>query len=120
MTAPAPGSSPVPPRPFRFGVQASRARDRAEWVDLARRHDFMLFADECYGELYRETPPPGALEAAGGGAGACANVVSFNSLSKRSGMPGLRVGFAAGGSWAIHLTPLQVGAVVGRPHAGLE
>jgi probable F420-dependent oxidoreductase len=37
MTAPAPGSSPVPPRPFRFGVQASRARDRAEWVDLARR-----------------------------------------------------------------------------------
>lgn len=37
MTAPAFGSSPVPPRPFRFGVQASRARDRAEWVDLARR-----------------------------------------------------------------------------------
>jgi aspartate/methionine/tyrosine aminotransferase len=77
------------------GAVASAERWR-EWVDLARRHDFMLFADECYGELYRETPPPGALEAAGGGAGACANVVSFNSLSKRSGMPGLRVGFAAG------------------------
>jgi probable F420-dependent oxidoreductase len=39
MTAPTSGSRPVDPRPFRFGVQASRARDRAEWVDLARRSE---------------------------------------------------------------------------------
>lgn len=67
-----------------------------EWVALARRHDFMLFADECYSELYRGVRPPGILESAGGSGEAYANVVSFNSLSKRSGMPGLRVGFAAG------------------------
>lgn len=66
------------------------------WVRLARRHNFILFADECYSELYRTTPPPGVLEVAEGGDRPYANVVTFNSLSKRSGMPGLRVGFAAG------------------------
>jgi aspartate/methionine/tyrosine aminotransferase len=71
--------------------------DRAYWdtaVALARRHGFLLFADECYGEVYRRTPPAGVLESAAGGG--FANVVAFHSLSKRSGLPGLRVGFAAG------------------------
>ena len=31
-------------------------------IALARRFDFMLFADECYSEIYSDTPPPGALE----------------------------------------------------------
>jgi N-succinyldiaminopimelate aminotransferase len=65
-------------------------------IGLARRFDFMLFADECYSEIYRETPPPGALETAFGSGGSFANVVSFQSLSKRSGLPGLRSGFVAG------------------------
>jgi N-succinyldiaminopimelate aminotransferase len=60
---------------------------------LARRFGFLVFADECYCEIYSEHAPPGMLEAAGSD---FANVVVFHSLSKRSNLPGLRVGFAAG------------------------
>ena len=60
---------------------------------LARKHNFMLFADECYSEIYWREAPTGALEVAGND---FANVVTFNSLSKRSSLPGLRVGFVAG------------------------
>ena len=31
-------------------------------IALAERHDFRILADECYAEIYRDTPPPGALE----------------------------------------------------------
>jgi aspartate/methionine/tyrosine aminotransferase len=65
-------------------------------IALARRFDFMLFADECYSEIYSDTPPPGALETAFAAGGSFANVVTFQSLSKRSGLPGLRSGFVAG------------------------
>jgi aspartate/methionine/tyrosine aminotransferase len=68
----------------------------ARGIALARRFDFMLFADECYSEIYGDTPPPGALETAFAASGSLANVVTFNSLSKRSGLPGLRSGFVAG------------------------
>ena len=60
---------------------------------LARRFGFLVFADECYCEIYSEHAPPGMLEASGAD---FANVVVFHSLSKRSNLPGLRVGFAAG------------------------
>jgi N-succinyldiaminopimelate aminotransferase len=60
---------------------------------LARRYGFLIFADECYCEIYNEHKPPGMLEAAGPD---FANAVVFHSLSKRSNLPGLRVGFAAG------------------------
>jgi N-succinyldiaminopimelate aminotransferase len=63
---------------------------------LARRFDFMLFADECYSEIYSDEPPPGALETAIAMDGSLANAVTFQSLSKRSGLPGLRSGFIAG------------------------
>lgn len=65
-------------------------------VDLARRHDFVLAADECYSEIYDRDPPPGALEACAALGGGLDNVLVFNSLSKRSGAPGLRSGFVAG------------------------
>jgi N-succinyldiaminopimelate aminotransferase len=65
-------------------------------IALVRRFDFMLFADECYSEIYSNDPPPGALETAFVADGSLANVVTFNSLSKRSGLPGLRSGFVAG------------------------
>ncbi len=65
-------------------------------IGLAREHDFLLFADECYSEIYSEAPPPGALATACAQSGDCANVVAFNSLSKRSSLPGLRSGFVAG------------------------
>jgi aspartate/methionine/tyrosine aminotransferase len=60
---------------------------------LARRFGFLVFADECYCEIYSEHRPAGMLEASGPD---FANTVVFHSLSKRSNLPGLRVGFAAG------------------------
>jgi len=62
-------------------------------VALARGFGFLLFSDECYSEIYTRRPPAGILEAAGPD---FANVVEFQSLSKRSNLPGLRIGFAAG------------------------
>ncbi|HMQ41565.1 MAG TPA: aminotransferase class I/II-fold pyridoxal phosphate-dependent enzyme [Paracoccus sp. (in: a-proteobacteria)] len=64
-------------------------------IALADRHDFLVFADECYSEIYRDAPPPGALAVATR-MGLADRVVMFNSLSKRSNLPGLRSGFAAG------------------------
>ena len=60
---------------------------------LAQKHNFMLFVDECYSEIFWKDEPTGGLEVAGQD---FANVVTFNSLSKRSSLPGLRVGFVAG------------------------
>jgi N-succinyldiaminopimelate aminotransferase len=60
---------------------------------LARQFGFLVLSDECYCEIYSDRAPPGMLEAAGAD---FANVVVFHSLSKRSSLPGLRVGFAAG------------------------
>ncbi|GAB4526962.1 MAG: aminotransferase class I/II-fold pyridoxal phosphate-dependent enzyme [Roseibium sp.] len=65
-------------------------------ITLARRHRFYIFADECYSEIYRETPPPGILEAALPMGEGFANIIVLNSLSKRSNLAGLRCGFAAG------------------------
>ena len=81
-------ASPANPQ----GAVASRDY-LARLAGLAQQHNFMLFADECYSEIYWKEPPTGALEVA---AKDFANVVVFNSLSKRSSLPGLRVGFVAG------------------------
>src|SRR6266511_3102529 len=62
-------------------------------VALARRFGFLVFSDECYSEIYTRRAPAGMLEAAGPD---FANVIEFQSLSKRSNLPGLRIGFAAG------------------------
>jgi N-succinyldiaminopimelate aminotransferase len=60
---------------------------------LADRFGFMILSDECYSEIYTRTAPGSMLESAGPD---FANVVAFQSLSKRSNLPGMRVGFAAG------------------------
>jgi N-succinyldiaminopimelate aminotransferase len=62
-------------------------------VALARRFGFLVFSDECYSEIYTGLAPAGVLEAS---APDFTNVVEFQSLSKRSNLPGLRIGFAAG------------------------
>ncbi|MGD8176960.1 succinyldiaminopimelate transaminase [Marinimicrobium sp. ARAG 43.8] len=66
---------------------------------LADQYDFVIASDECYSELYFDegAPPMGLLQA-------CCELgrtdfnrcVVFHSLSKRSNLPGLRSGFAAG------------------------
>jgi len=81
-------ASPANPQ----GAVADRAY-LARLHALALRFGFLVFNDECYCEIYGDTPPPGLLEVAGSD---FANAVVFHSLSKRSNLPGLRVGFAAG------------------------
>ncbi|MBM3612313.1 MAG: aminotransferase class I/II-fold pyridoxal phosphate-dependent enzyme, partial [Alphaproteobacteria bacterium] len=68
-------------------------------LDLAERHDFRVFSDECYSEVWRDAPPAGLLDA--GRAHDPERQVVFNSLSKRSNVPGLRSGFIAAGPAAI-------------------
>lgn len=68
-------------------------------IELADRYGFIVASDECYAELYNDekSPPAGLLQA-------CEQIgrhdfkrcVVFHSLSKRSSVPGLRSGFAAG------------------------
>ena len=78
------------------GVVASRDY-WAELIALAEKFDFLIFADECYSEIYRDTPPTGALEVVKELGNDRNRVVIFHSLSKRSNLPGLRSGFAASG-----------------------
>ena len=93
-----------------------------KWAKLALEHDFVLLSDECYSEIYEDSPPlriqPCAapphsapqphphtphspphsiLEAAQNiGNAAFKNILCVNSISKRSSAPGLRNGFIAG------------------------
>ncbi|HEV8388226.1 MAG TPA: aminotransferase class I/II-fold pyridoxal phosphate-dependent enzyme [Dongiaceae bacterium] len=67
-----------------------------QWLTLAQRWNFVLASDECYSEIYRGTPPHGALEAARDLGGSLENLIVFHSLSKRSSGAGLRSGFVAG------------------------
>ena len=80
-------------------------------LQLARAHDFLLVMDECYTDIWRDSPPPGIMEAAavlanqGGdfsGHDPVANMVVLNSLSKRSGAAGLRAGFMVGDEQVIN------------------
>lgn len=70
------------------------------WADLLRlaeRHDFLVFADECYAEVYRGAPPPGVLQGVAAAGVSPERAVAFHSLSKRSNLAGLRSGFAVSG-----------------------
>ena len=78
--------------------------DRAYWeslIALAEKHDFQIFADECYSEIYRDEAPTGALQVARDMGADPERVMIFHSLSKRSNLPGLRSGFVAGGPKSI-------------------
>ncbi|MFC3181726.1 aminotransferase class I/II-fold pyridoxal phosphate-dependent enzyme [Cypionkella sinensis] len=68
---------------------------------LAEKHDFTIFADECYSEIWRSTAPTGILEVAQATGAHPERVFTFHSLSKRSNLPGLRSGFVAGGAKGI-------------------
>jgi N-succinyldiaminopimelate aminotransferase len=71
-----------------------------EWktlFEMCDRYGFVIASDECYSEIYFDTPPLGALQAAQQlGRGEYKNLVVFSSLSKRSNVPGMRSGFVAG------------------------
>ena len=77
-----------------------------EWrtlFDLADRHGFVIASDECYSEIYFDegSAPLGALTAAKQLGRDFAKLIVFNSLSKRSNVPGLRSGFVAGDAEVI-------------------
>jgi N-succinyldiaminopimelate aminotransferase len=63
---------------------------------LADKHDFIVLADECYADIYFDQPPTCALPARWKQAGNLSRLLTFHSLSKRSGLPGLRSGMVAG------------------------
>src|SRR5690606_14918186 len=71
-------------------------QDQIALVRQAREHGFVVLFDECYSEIYGDAPPPGGMEACAALGGSLDNVLVFNSLSKRSSVPGLRSGFVAG------------------------
>jgi succinyldiaminopimelate transaminase len=59
---------------------------------LARKHGFVVASDEAYSEIhFGGEPPVSALQL-----GDLSGVAVFNTLSKRSSMPGYRSGFVAG------------------------
>jgi N-succinyldiaminopimelate aminotransferase len=79
-----------------------RVMPLAEWerlFELSDRHGFLVVSDECYSEIYfdESSPPLGALAAAHRlGRAGYPRLLVMGSLSKRSNVPGLRSGFAAG------------------------
>ena len=73
-------------------------------IEKAHKHDFVIVSDECYSEIYREDKgaPCGLLQAANDmGLNSFERCIVFHSLSKRSNLPGLRSGFAAGDAAVI-------------------
>lgn len=73
--------------------------DRRYWdqlFELAERHDFIVLADECYADIWFDAPPTCALTARFAQSGGFSRLLTFHSLSKRSGLPGLRSGMVAG------------------------
>jgi N-succinyldiaminopimelate aminotransferase len=84
--------SPSNPTGAVFGLKALQ-----DVLSLASRYDFIVASDECYSEIYDRVPPPGLLQAAFEmGNREFRRCVIFQSLSKRSNMPGARSGFVAG------------------------
>src|ERR1700755_2391007 len=76
-------ASPANPQ----GAVASRAYFK-RLKALADRFGFMILSDECYSEIYTREAPGSALECAGAD---FTNIIAFQSLSKRSNLPGMRV-----------------------------
>jgi aspartate/methionine/tyrosine aminotransferase len=78
--------------------------DDAYWqalFQLADRHDFAVLADECYADIWFEHEPNSALPARLASSHGLGRLLSFHSLSKRSGLPGLRSGIVAGDAGLI-------------------
>lgn len=76
-----------------------------EWrrlFQISDRYNIKLISDECYSEIYFTNKKPiGILQACKILGKSLKNIVMLTSLSKRSNVPGLRSGFAAGDSELI-------------------
>jgi N-succinyldiaminopimelate aminotransferase len=84
------------------GNPTGRVMSLEQWrtlFELSDRYGFTIVSDECYSELYfdESRPPIGGLEAAHRlGREGFPRLIALSSLSKRSNVPGMRSGFAAG------------------------
>ena len=82
------------------GNPTGRVMSLKEWqilFEMSDRYGFVIASDECYSEIYFDTPPMGGLQASHQlGRGDYRNLLIFSSLSKRSNVPGMRSGFVAG------------------------
>jgi aspartate/methionine/tyrosine aminotransferase len=88
---------------------SAAAGDRTDaQVSWARERGVVIAADECYAEYTGEPAPPGTALLSG-----TDGVLACHSLSKRSNMAGLRIGFVAGDADLVG----YLGAT--RKHAGL-
>ena len=85
----------------------------SDFIDRCRDTDTILCADECYADLYERVAPTSVLELAGEGS---RGVLSYLSLSKRSGMTGYRSGAMVGDPEAIAaLTMLRTATGTAAP-----
>ncbi|MCP4806152.1 MAG: aminotransferase class I/II-fold pyridoxal phosphate-dependent enzyme [Proteobacteria bacterium] len=64
--------------------------DLKRTYDVCREYDILLASDECYCDVYDGEPPASLQQVADEG------YLCFHSLSKRSGMTGVRSGFISG------------------------
>jgi succinyldiaminopimelate transaminase len=90
------------------GNPASQAADDAYFaraVEWARAHGVVTVSDECYAEF---APDPATVLSAGTN-----DVLAVHSVSKRSNLAGMRVGFYAGDPDLVHYL------IETRKHAGL-
>ena len=81
------------------GNPSGKVMHLEQWKDLfalSDKYNFVIAADECYSEIYFDSPPLGALQAAYLLGRDNKNLIMFSSLSKRSNVPGMRSGFVAG------------------------
>jgi LL-diaminopimelate aminotransferase len=95
-----------PHNPTGAGIDLDYLRHQ---VAIAQEHDILLCGDDCYLDLYFDEtrPPPSVLQVTQTG------VLSFGSLSKRSGMTGYRSGYIAGDAGVIAALKRA------RPHMGV-
>lgn len=85
--------------------------DLSDFHECARQADVLLCSDECYVDLYDGEPPHSILEVGG-----TEGVLSYLSLSKRSGMTGYRSGAIVGDAEALDaLRALRTGTGTAPP-----
>jgi succinyldiaminopimelate transaminase len=77
------------------GNPAGGLDDLSEVARWAREREILLFSDECYAAFTWDGPARTVL-GHGGGADGLGGVVAVHSLSKRSNMAGMRVGWYSG------------------------
>ena len=78
------------------GNPAGNLDDLGEAARWGRQHGVTVLSDECYSEFTWDGPPRTVLSSGVEG------VLAVHSLSKRSNMAGVRVGFYAGDATLVH------------------